>query len=314
MTYKFLISNGELLPCSKMEGVTGNVNTYVCEFEIHACEKQLKWFCVFKTGENAYVVPVEEGMCRIPFEVLQSEGTVEMGCYAISTNEEDADRISTNFVQFNIKIGAYGDATNPGEPTAEFWETIVLNAAPKVGENGNWYVYDIESDSYTDSGTVAIGKDGYTPVRGVDYWTTKDKAEIKAYIDEGTAGIDEKEDKSQIVEDLVSTSYTFDFLALRNKEIRLGETERISFMFGEGEYPEDYVAGLSFDSGAVPTAVDYTNSGILNWIGTDCAMRDGVSVFEPSANTHYDAVIYYNGTQFVGMVNGFIKSVAQNAQ
>ena len=28
------------------------------------------------------------------------------------------------------------------------------------------------------------GKDGYTPVRGTDYWTDKDVAEIKSYVDE----------------------------------------------------------------------------------------------------------------------------------
>lgn len=33
------------------------------------------------------------------------------------------------------------------------------------------------------------GKDGYTPVKGVDYWTEEDKAEIKSYIDEALAGL-----------------------------------------------------------------------------------------------------------------------------
>lgn len=313
MTYKFLINDAELIPCSKMEGVTGNVNTYTCEFEIHQKKGLLNWFCVFKTGENAYVVPVEDGRCQIPFEVLINAGILEMGCYAISADEADTDRISTNLVQFNIQIGAYGDATSPEEPTPEFWETIVLKAAPHIGENGNWYIYDIGSASYIDSGVVAVGKDGYTPVRGVDFWTDKDRQNIKAYIDECTAEIDEKEDKSQVLED-AATNYTFEFLALANKEIRLGAAESISFDFGVGEYPEDYVAGLSFDSGETPTSIYYTNSGILNWIGTDCAMRDGVSVFEPSANVHYDVVIYYNGTQFVGMVNGFVKSAEQNAE
>lgn len=28
------------------------------------------------------------------------------------------------------------------------------------------------------------GEDGYTPVRGTDYWTDADKAEIKSYVDE----------------------------------------------------------------------------------------------------------------------------------
>ena len=29
----------------------------------------------------------------------------------------------------------------------------------------------------------APGEDGYTPIKGVDYWTEEDKAEIKEYID-----------------------------------------------------------------------------------------------------------------------------------
>ncbi len=32
------------------------------------------------------------------------------------------------------------------------------------------------------------GADGYTPVRGTDYWTDEDKAEIKAYVDEAILG------------------------------------------------------------------------------------------------------------------------------
>ena len=32
------------------------------------------------------------------------------------------------------------------------------------------------------------GKDGYSPIRGTDYWTDTDKAEIKAYVDEAILG------------------------------------------------------------------------------------------------------------------------------
>lgn len=35
------------------------------------------------------------------------------------------------------------------------------------------------------------GADGYTPVRGTDYWTDEDKAEIKSYVDEAVAGIED---------------------------------------------------------------------------------------------------------------------------
>lgn len=32
------------------------------------------------------------------------------------------------------------------------------------------------------------GKDGYTPIRGTDYWTDADKAEIKSYVDDAILG------------------------------------------------------------------------------------------------------------------------------
>jgi hypothetical protein len=46
---------------------------------------------------------------------------------------------------------------------------------PHIGVNGNWYLGE------TDTGVKAEGKDGkdgYTPVRGTDYWTTADQAAI----------------------------------------------------------------------------------------------------------------------------------------
>lgn len=106
-----------------------------------------------------------------------------------------------------------------------------------------------------------------------------------------------------------STAYAFEFGTTHNAEIRLAEATNISFTFGDGEYELGYTSGLSFDSGANPTAIDYTDSGILNWVGTDCTMSNGLSIFQPSANTHYDIVFYFNGTQFIGLVNGFVSSI-----
>lgn len=37
-------------------------------------------------------------------------------------------------------------------------------------------------------GITGTGADGYTPVRGTDYWTDADKAEIKSYVDEAILG------------------------------------------------------------------------------------------------------------------------------
>ena len=117
---------------------------------------------------------------------------------------------------------------------------------------------------------------------------------------------DDKADKTIIITDTEATEYIFEFSNTHNTEIRLAEVTSISFTFGNGEYMADYHSALSFNSGATPTAIDYTDSGILNWVGTDCTTADGLSIFQPSANTHYDIVFYFNGTQFIGLVNGFV--------
>ena len=108
-----------------------------------------------------------------------------------------------------------------------------------------------------------------------------------------------------------SAVYNFYFNQNNNKTIRLEEVTDLSIGFGNGAYPDDYMAELSFDSGAVPTMIGYPDSGILNWVGTDCTMVDGLSIFQPSANTHYDIVFYFNGTQFIGLVNGFGPAVSR---
>ena len=60
--------------------------------------------------------------------------------------------------------------------------------SPYIGNNGNWYEWDSNVGKYVDTGIMASGKDGYTPVKGVDYWTEEDKAEIKSYVDEAILG------------------------------------------------------------------------------------------------------------------------------
>lgn len=52
---------------------------------------------------------------------------------------------------------------------------------PTIGTNGNWYLgtTDTGKPSRGEKGdTGAAGADGYTPVKGTDYWTAADKAEI----------------------------------------------------------------------------------------------------------------------------------------
>ena len=131
-----------------------------------------------------------------------------------------------------------------------------------------------------------------------------------------------KQDKTTIIDDYPdsATGYVFNIADSHNKDIRLYGIPTVMVYFKDDEYPNDYISGLSFYSGETPTHIGYSISKIINWVGTDCStdiyVDDGgvekqVSIFQPSANTHYDIVFYFNGTQFIGLVNGF-KSASRN--
>jgi hypothetical protein len=123
----------------------------------------------------------------------------------------------------------------------------------------------------------------------------------------------DKVDVETKIETLSDTTHIFEFLNTHNAEKRLSEVTSISFIMEDGEYVENYISGLSFDSGETATSIDYTGSGILNWVGTDCTNVDGLSIFQPSTNTHYDIVFYFNGAQFIGLVNGFVPATGNEA-
>ena len=54
-------------------------------------------------------------------------------------------------------------------------EFSITSKLPTIGENGNWYLWDRETSDYVDSGEKAIGIDGITPAKGVDYYTDAEK-------------------------------------------------------------------------------------------------------------------------------------------
>lgn len=59
---------------------------------------------------------------------------------------------------------------------------------PNVDSNGvlSWQASKASMPSVPSS--VVKGKDGYTPIRGIDYWTNDDKTEIKSYVDDAILG------------------------------------------------------------------------------------------------------------------------------
>lgn len=124
------------------------------------------------------------------------------------------------------------------------------------------------------------------------------------------------------------STIVYNFSNRKNKVSQEDEIISISFDFGNEVYDRLYGSELSFDSGATPTSVDYaipeepTQISVINWVGVDCASDSyindngetvSISIFQPSANTHYDIVFYFNGTQFIGLVNGYVPATGNEA-
>lgn len=190
MEFKFKIDGDRLVGGDILCGNSGGINVYTCKFEILQ-EAEFAWVCVFKKGEDAYQQVIVNGECVIPEEILETPGSFFVGCYGTYPGK----RISTNWLEFALKNGAYCEANAPKEPTPDFWETLVMNATPYIGENGNWYVYDRNEGEYKDSkrpargekgdkgDTGSRGDDGHTPQRGTDYWTDEDRLGVKEDIE-----------------------------------------------------------------------------------------------------------------------------------
>ncbi len=135
---------------------------------------------VFGYGGCFYRVLLDESnCCTVPWEVIKAPHfTVSLFC-------GDERLITANAVDVTVEQSGLKDGAQPSEPTPEIWQQYmsrmqgsIEKAVPYIGENGNWYFYNTESDTYEDSGMLA------TPEKGVDYWTDEDKTEIKGYIDD----------------------------------------------------------------------------------------------------------------------------------
>ena len=82
----------------------------------------------------------------------------------LSNKQDKGDYVSTD--DLNTSIGALGVVS---------YNTQSLTDSQKTQARKN-------------IGITGTGADGKTPVRGTDYWTDEDKAEIKSYVDEAILG------------------------------------------------------------------------------------------------------------------------------
>ncbi len=160
---------------------------------------------IFGVGDEYYCVILEDGECIVPWEVIKP--------YGFSVSVVCDDRITADYTIVKVEKSGFTEGGTPKAPTPDVYNQIINSVkAPYIGENGNWFVWDSQMKTFVDTGvfatgpegprgiqgtpgvrgekgeTGAVGADGYTPQRGIDYWTDEDKTEIKGYVDEAILG------------------------------------------------------------------------------------------------------------------------------
>ena len=167
----------------------------------------------YSTGkmDYAYVVKTYEKdggtYCAIPNILLQQYRDIY--CYEVQENENGEETVTTtvfsvtrrnrpvNYVYTEPEKYTYKDLENRIEKLEEAIELFeTAGGIGEKGEDGGYYIPTVsQSDkttmtvSYVASDeempevetvtiTLPAGQDGYTPVRGVDYWTDEDQESI----------------------------------------------------------------------------------------------------------------------------------------
>lgn len=159
------------------------------------------------------------------------------------------------------------------------------------------------SMGYEYAGSAEVAGRAYDDGNGNDIVSTyATKEELSSY-----------SQKPTIITDNTSTTYDVEFLGSTNKIIRLTSAlSELNLTFNDGEYNADLIVNVVFNSGDTATQISYPNTGIINWIGTDCALSGGKSIFAPSANMRYDIVFSFDGSQLVGYVCGYTPATVSN--
>ncbi|MBQ9428624.1 MAG: hypothetical protein IJU41_03660 [Clostridia bacterium] len=159
-----------------------SVDTVTAKFNFDAAWDGFTKTAIFAAGNTVKQVLLDESnTCIIPWEVLTEKGTLEVG--VVGT---DGDKVLPSVkVPVHIAEGIYTEGTKPSDPTPSVYEQLLNLAnetqavAQSVRDDADAGKFDGAQGEKGDKGDKGDpGADGHTPVKGVDYWTHSDKAEI----------------------------------------------------------------------------------------------------------------------------------------
>ena len=181
---------------------TGEYNVSPCNFTFSEEYNNLIKKAVFTAKNNqSYLVDINNNQCIIPEEVLKMQGNVILGVYGYQNNDGQlALRYSPSPAKFFVSSGSFIDDTKitiPPKELADLYDRVnnIVNEVQQKLDDGDFDGVGIQNIVFNQDYTMTIfltdgsqytspvlkgdtGQPGYTPQRGVDYWTNEDKQEI----------------------------------------------------------------------------------------------------------------------------------------
>lgn len=140
------------------------------------------WELLVQVGNAMDIIPMEAMDGGVGYTLTDGQLSF-CGYYTIQLRGRKDEVIRhTNTVRVLVPKSLSGGRHWPTVPS-EFLEVErriqELNDHPPVpGESGVWLIWNTETRQYEESGVALpegiVGATGYTPVKGVDYWTQED--------------------------------------------------------------------------------------------------------------------------------------------
>ena len=190
--------NNTRISASNLEPlVEGNINSLFIKFTFSSEWNDLARVAVFSSGDVIVSVVLVTDTCAIPHEVLNAPGELNISLRGIGTGGNYVLCTGNEFIGRIAKSNASVPCSEAEDATPDIIDTLLADVA-ELKENGGGgtgsdgkSAYEIAVDNgfegteaqWLESLSGVNGADGHTPVKGIDYFTDADIAEIAAAVD-----------------------------------------------------------------------------------------------------------------------------------
>ena len=151
----FAVRGQSITRTDDLEPVGGTRNYLFARFELSEEWRGLHQTAVFSSnGCKPIGVEIRSGQCEVPWEVLRGP-EFRVGVFA-------GDLLTTDMVRVPVRTPVKTTAVPGVQPTPGAYETLVsrteeaLRKMPRI-QNGSWWLWDPQLETYTDSGISAGG-------------------------------------------------------------------------------------------------------------------------------------------------------------